>query len=751
MSLKDLIQKISLERHILPNINHLEEYPQPDNNDWLSPEYLLFHKTRRQSLFVKLWNKLFLRFSLKRQPLQLEYFSELLELLANEREALGYTNDSIIKMTTSDKSRFIIWGDVHGALHSFVRTLVELKSRSIIDDNLKIINDDYYFVFLGDVTDRSPYTVKTLQLILHLMAVNEQRVIYLRGNHEDKNMWQEYGLGRELAIRARHLSSEKIPFTTSINRFFKTLPYALYLKVNENNKCKLVRLSHTQIVDNLYNEQAASDFIFGSEDGLSKKLICELEDKKPEKAVLLEGIVCSESSDTTFRCTQGLKLLPSEKGAVVWSPFSSPIKNFQELFGFYNDAVCILDATRNVDKWVISLVKQDVRKLDGFSQKDFNFIIGSEIIAKDAHRLSIAADVEFTGELVIGCTLDLSKISKVNGQGLKNGIELRVNQENAVGGIKGKRLKVVVLDDGYTGIGAFHNATTLVGQYNIDMFLSPLGAPVNTALIPFIKENKINVYFPCTGLDALRDETLKGIVHYRVSYKHEYHALLDYAIEVLKLNRFALVYQEDPWGLGALEGAKESFANHGITEWLEAGYSGNTLDLVPAVNKTIEFNPQAIVFIATYAPAVSFVEKIGVPYLFNKKLMGFAWLTNAFRSFLQKKGIDFIITRVIPEISESSSVEIVKEFIEQQNKYPERKDISWDSLEGYINTSLFIEALKNVQEPITKEKVTNYFENLHGTNFKGLDLDFESQERRFSNDVLVDTGKEMWAWSIKKK
>lgn len=734
MLLRKSIRPVLLE-NIVKQVKHFPEFPYPDNNDWLVPDYLLFHKKRRLSFIARLRNKYFFSLTMRKKPLQLEYLAELLTLVADQREEDGYTGGSLLKMTTTDKSRFIILGDIHGALHSLVRIFTELKKQLILDESLKIINEDYTIIFLGDVIDRSAYSSETLILVLQLIAVNGDRVIYLRGNHEDRNMWQEYGFGRELGVRAKYLSSEKIPFTIALNRFFNTLPYALYLKTQS----KFVRISHEREVSSFFNEENLWDFFAEDEGKLTKRLICDLKENVSDtNEVLLDGIICSESSDKVFRTTDGLKLLASEKGALVWSPFSSPIKNFQEIFGFYNDAFCLLDATQSVDRWILSLFKQDVRKLDGFSKKDFQFILGSEISS---------SSVQLTGEIVIGCSLDLSKTSRVAGKRLKNGIELRMNQENARGGIAGNRLKMVFLDDEYTPVLAMKNISKLLKTYKTDILLSPLGSPVTQALVPQVKEGKVNIFFPYTGLDELRDASLKGVFHYRAAYKNEIYALLDYAIGTLKLTRFALIYQEDAYGLGALAGAKEAFNSHGITEWLEAGYSRNTLNMDIAVSKTLEFNPQAIIFIATYAPAAAFVEKIGIPFLFNKLLMGVSFLTDLFRVFLKKKGFGFVITRVVPNFTHTTSIPLVQEYL---NGNSDREEVSWDSLEGYINASIFIEALKNITAPITKEKISNYLENIHGTDLQGITLDFDPVIRGFSKDLIIDTGDELLPWSAKE-
>jgi len=54
------------------------------------------------------------------------------------------------------------------------------------------------FVFLGDYVDRGPDCIGLLKSILTFQMENEDRVILLRGNHEDWNMNVRYSFASEL-------------------------------------------------------------------------------------------------------------------------------------------------------------------------------------------------------------------------------------------------------------------------------------------------------------------------------------------------------------------------------------------------------------------------------------------------------------------------------------------------------------------------------------------------------------------------
>lgn len=141
------------------------------------------------------------------------------------------------------------------------------------------------------------------------------------------------------------------------------------------------------------------------------------------------------------------------------------------------------------------------------------------------------------------------------------------------------------------------------------------------------------------------------------------------------------------------------------------------------------------------------IEKIGVQRLSNVALMGISFLTDRFREYSsgtldpeqQGKGLDFVISRVVPN-PKDSNIEIVKEYqIEMQREYPD-VHLDVDSLEGYINASIFLYILESIERPYTHEKIMQAAQNIKNLNFKGLILNFDPHTLSLSKNVWLDLG-----------
>lgn len=91
-------------------------------------------------------------------------------------------------------------GDFHGDIHSLNGVLSHLESKGKLKD-FKILNPTFWMVFLGDYTDRGLYGVEVIHTLLRLRKENPDRVILVRGNHEDIQLVTSYGFAAEAQFK----------------------------------------------------------------------------------------------------------------------------------------------------------------------------------------------------------------------------------------------------------------------------------------------------------------------------------------------------------------------------------------------------------------------------------------------------------------------------------------------------------------------------------------------------------------------
>ncbi len=357
-----------------------DEHPVPDNKDWVNPDFTKFIKKRIPSW----WDEVLFKLHIKSWPLwHIEGFKDLLFKTIASRENDGYVGRSVIAMKPDPGMVFVIWTDLQGAYHSLVRALNEMKSLGVLSDDLRIVKQNYCFVFNGNAIDQSAYSLEVLTIIMRLMENNSGRVFYLRGQHEDRGHWKDFSLKRDLVFRVslspreRFELSGKIPLSEEMDRFFDTLPLALYLIGQEGQDgLDVVRISYFGRDYKDLDEAASGLYLnnIGKEPYILKILN---KGAASGKKINIKAIVKGEYHLTSYHSTLGLSQLEADKGSTSWVVFSSPTDTYRYLQDFYYDVFTLLEIGKTFDQWKISLYNQDVREMLGFKKvATYNLING---------------------------------------------------------------------------------------------------------------------------------------------------------------------------------------------------------------------------------------------------------------------------------------------------------------------------------------------------------------------------------------
>lgn len=146
------------------------------------------------------------------------------------------------KLVVPAQSNIYTWGDLHGDIQALVRSLEKLHTENIIDERFKIKQSHTYFLFLGDYTDRGHYGAEVLYTILRLKIANPDKVILIRGNHEDLSLNMRFGFCHELKQKfpTKHSSLQQ-----AIESFYNTLPVVLFLGTQDGQGgCNYLQCCH---------------------------------------------------------------------------------------------------------------------------------------------------------------------------------------------------------------------------------------------------------------------------------------------------------------------------------------------------------------------------------------------------------------------------------------------------------------------------------------------------------------------------
>jgi len=676
------------------------EFPQRDNDDWIDPEYITYYKKIFRRSFI---NKVLTNLRIKKEPFwNIDKFKNVLEMVTKIRIGAGLKNDVNISQLVEKSDKFIIWGDLHSSFHSLVRDLSDLEKHKLIDNNLKITDNNIRFIFLGDTVGRSPYCLQVLNVILLIMEKNPDKTFYLRGNQENRNYWENFSLRRALKFMAK--KNGGIPLVKEINLFFSTLPKNMYL-IDKKNKKDKICCSHSSV---------------------SKKTLDDIG---------VKFIILGEKRFDILKEREGLSFLGYTRGAATWSLMSCPNEIYRTFFNFHFDSYLELEIGDSISTSVLISHQRDVRdtKNPEFSHKHFNPIFGFEI----KKELITTKNQKIAN---IASTMSLTGVTGPLGREVKHGVETSFFFSNCE---KAKKLiKPTIFDDGYVPRIALSNVKDILNRYSIDKLVIPTGTPTLSIYLDLVKQGKIAVLFPYTGAPKFRKKDIKNIINFRASYTNEVKAAIKYLIKTHGVKNFAFFYQNDSYGRPIAEAAQKILKDHGITKWLDLPHLKTQSDFKYLAKKIKEIGPSAIGCFSSHFPTQEFINQLGPQFFLGRILFGVSFLySSAFQRFLENRGIDFILSSVIPDPF-NSNIEIVQEHKKLMLKRGFIPNLN--SLEGYIAASLFRDAIEKISPPFTKEKIINYFEGLKNYKYKGLTLTFNPEERDLSQPVWIRSLEKKW-------
>jgi ABC-type branched-subunit amino acid transport system substrate-binding protein len=136
------------------------------------------------------------------------------------------------------------------------------------------------------------------------------------------------------------------------------------------------------------------------------------------------------------------------------------------------------------------------------------------------------------------------------------------NMINEQGGINGRKIKFISLDDGYSPPKTVEQIRKLVEQEEVLLVYAPLGTPPNTAIHQYMNAKKVPQLFVATGATAWGDpQHFPWTMGWQPSYQTEARIYAKYLLETKPDAKVGILYQNDDYGKDYLKGFKDGLGD----------------------------------------------------------------------------------------------------------------------------------------------------------------------------------------------
>jgi len=323
-------------------------------------------------------------------------------------------------------------------------------------------------------------------------------------------------------------------------------------------------------------------------------------------------------------------------------------------------------------------------------------------------------------DLKIGMSAAFRGPSAGLGTELYRGAQVYYTEINQRGGVHGRTISVVALDDGNEPTPCIKNTIELVEKEQVFFLSNYVGTPTLTRALPVIKryaDRQMILVGNFTGAQLQREEPyVEQVFNIRASYRQEMLALVDRFWQT-GARKFGVYYQIDAYGRSGTDGVARGLAQRGATIAAEATYVRNSArfaaDVSPAVQALRQAGVDVVLCTGSYQGCGAFVRTARdrgwtVP-ISNVSFVGSEAMLSLLLSHGKTTGRDYtrglINSQVVPSYDDVGLPAVVeyRTLMDKHNPQlpPGLRDpqhaaeqLSFRSLEGFVNAKVIVEALR---------------------------------------------------------
>ena len=321
--------------------------------------------------------------------------------------------------------------------------------------------------------------------------------------------------------------------------------------------------------------------------------------------------------------------------------------------------------------------------------------------------------------IVIGQSIVLAGLGSSLARPYQEGAKLYFDRVNAAGGVNGRKLDVVTLDDNGRTVTTVANTKKLLEQGVLCLF-GYYGSPQVTAAYPLIKGTDVLMFAPMSAADEFRGPDYPNIFTLRPGYSDEAAAITKHAA-TLGARKLAIIHAADPESLEALAAAEKAMTKLGakLVAKAAASSSGNVAN---AVDSSLAAAPDSVLVIGDANGAAGVVRDLRAKG-FRGPIYGFS---NTGESLLAEElgpeGAGVVVVRVVPKTDNPTSI-VARELQADATAAKTGKPNVY-MLEGYIAARVLVEALRRIPGDPTRAKLKHSLEGLHDVNVGSFRVDY---------------------------
>ena len=340
-------------------------------------------------------------------------------------------------------------------------------------------------------------------------------------------------------------------------------------------------------------------------------------------------------------------------------------------------------------------------------------------------------------EVTFGMHTDLSGVAATYGVSSSNGVKMRFDEVNTAGGIAGRKLKVIVEDQGYQVPKAVQACNKLINRDKVFAFVAPLGTPMNNACFKDQFAVGVPNLFPLSAARSMYEPYERLKFYGAASYVDQVRSGIDYFVKTKGKKAVCVMYQDTDFGKEVLEGAEQQTKKLGIKVVETTAHKPTDQDFTAPIGKLRSAGCDLIVMGTIVRDSI-------VPYTTARKagwndvdFLGSAAVYDLVVGAAQgMEGFYGMGLTEMPYVD--SNVASVKKFVEDYKK-KFNIDPNIGAVYGYVAADLTVQGLTNAGKDLTTDSFVKGMESIKSYKdiFNGPEASFGPDKHQGANSSFL--------------
>lgn len=335
--------------------------------------------------------------------------------------------------------------------------------------------------------------------------------------------------------------------------------------------------------------------------------------------------------------------------------------------------------------------------------------------------------------VLIGQSAPLSGSNKALGDEIRNGALAHFRKINDAGGVHGRKLELVSLDDGNEVKRAGENTQKLIVEQGVFALFGYASATLSRPALPLVEQHGVPFLHPFTGADPMRVFN-KYIYNVRGSYADELEKIVEHFVP-LGVKRFGIVYYDDVIGRENFTAVERALKARNYAPVAVAAIKDRAKsDIQTALKDISKGSPDVVILTTLFKASADFIKlarKWGLSaQMVSNSFPGASPLANE----LGTEGPGVIVATVVPPYTQAA-LPIVAEYRAAMAKQFGNKEYSFTSLESYIGAKVMVEGMRRAGPRLTRESFMRALDAMSNYDVGGYAVKFSPTNHNGSSFV----------------